>query len=137
VSIPVIANGDILTEADAATALARSGADGVMIGRGSYGRPWFIAQVAHALAGGERLPPPSLPRQKSIMLAHYDSILTHFGHDAGVRLARKHLAWYTRGLHGSAEFRARVNQLNQATEVAALIKEFFDTLMFGRVREAA
>jgi nifR3 family TIM-barrel protein len=139
VSIPVIANGDILTEEDAATALARSGADGVMIGRGCYGRPWFIAQVAHALAAGEKLPPPSLARHQSIMLAHYDSMLTHFGHDAGVRLARKHLAWYTRGLHGSAEFRALVNRLTQATEVEAFIKQFFDSLTCGRAerQEAA
>jgi nifR3 family TIM-barrel protein len=139
VTIPVIANGDIRTEEDAATALARSGADGVMIGRGAYGRPWFIAQVAHALQWGQKMPPPSLARHKAIMLAHYDAILVHFGRPAGVRLARKHLAWYTSGLPGSAEFRARVNQLIEAAEVEALVRNFFDGLIFRRAerREAA
>src|SRR5271157_5185640 len=108
VRIPVIANGDMLTEDDAAEALRRSGADGVMLGRGCYGRPWFPAQVAHFLRTGRRLPEPTLSRQKVILSEHYQMMLSHFGHDAGLRLARKHVAWYSRGLPGSAEFRAAV-----------------------------
>ena len=83
------------------------GADGVMIGRGCYGRPWFLAQVAHYLRTGERLPDPPLAAQKEILLAHYRDLLDPFRRASpGVRLARKHVAWYSRGLPGSAEFRA-------------------------------
>jgi tRNA-dihydrouridine synthase B len=129
VGIPVIVNGDILTEDDAAAALALSGADGVMIGRGCYGRPWFLAQAAHYLRTGLRLPEPSLVRQKSILLGHYDAILSQFGIGPGVRLARKHLSWYSRGLPGSAEFRATVNRLADAAPVLALIDRFYDPLI--------
>lgn len=129
VSIPVIANGDILTEADAAQALALSGADGVMIGRGCYGRPWFPAQVAHLLHTGRRLADPPLARQKSIMQEHYHRMLTQFGSGPGVRLARKHLSWYSRGLPGSAEFRAAMNRLPDAASVLALIDQFYDPLI--------
>ena len=114
VGIPVIANGDIVTEEDAAEALRRSGADGVMIGRGCYGRPWFPAQVAHFLRTGAACPDPALAEQKAIVLRALPLDAAHFGPAPGVRLARKHLSWYSRGLPGSAEFRAAVNRLSDA-----------------------
>jgi tRNA-dihydrouridine synthase B len=137
VDIPVIANGDIVTEADAAEALSRSGADGLMIGRGCYGRPWFIAQVVHFLRTGNRLPEPPLAQQKDLITRHYTSILDTFGDHAGVRLARKHISWYSRGLPGSAEFRAAVNRLADAQAVLGLIGTFYDRLIARGVSGAA
>ena len=137
VDIPVIANGDILTEDDAAEALRRSGADGLMIGRGCYGRPWFLAQVAHFLRTGGRLPDPPLAQQKDIITTHYQAVLEQFGEPAGVRLARKHVSWYSHGLPGSAEFRAAVNRLPDAASVLSLIDAFYDRLIARGVVRAA
>ncbi len=126
VRIPVIANGDILTEDDAAEALRRSGADGVMIGRGCYGRPWFPAQVVQFLRTGQRRPEPLLSQQKAVLLSHYDGMLQNSGIDAGMRLARKHISWYSRGLPGSAEFRAAVMRLDSVAAVIDLVNRFYD-----------
>jgi len=129
VKIPVIANGDINSCEDAVTAMEKSGADGVMIGRATYGKPWFISQVMHYLKTGEKLPDPSLTVQRDLLMEHYDAILQHYGMQAGARIARKHISWYTKGLKNSAEFRNKVNKMTEVDEVFELISHFYDPMI--------
>ena len=128
VSIPVIGNGDVTSVEDAGALLEQSGADGVMVGRGSYGRPWFLGQIEHYLETGGRRPDPDISVQHRTLLGHYDDILSHYGTERGARIARKHIGWYSRGLHNSAGFRDSVMRMTDPAAVKAAINGFYEPL---------
>ena len=124
-NLPVIVNGDICSRADARQALLQSGADGVMIGRGAYGRPWLLGQVMSDLSGGGDRPDPSMDEQLAVICEQYEAMQSLYGRQTGVNLARKHIGWYTKGLSGSAEFRNKVNQIDDPHMVLAMLREFY------------
>lgn len=129
VKLPVFGNGDINTVEDAAQMLADSGADGALIGRGTYGRPWFPNQVWHYLQTGEKIADPSIELQLETVLEHYETILSHYGVSPGVRIARKHLGWYSKGLPKSTEYRALINSLDDPVRVKDEICRFYGPLI--------
>jgi tRNA-dihydrouridine synthase B len=129
VSIPVVCNGDITTVDAARTALEASGADGIMIGRGAYGRPWFLNQVRHFLRTGERLPDPGPAERLAIIFEHLDGMLSHYGRDTGVRIARKHMGWYAKGFAGAAEFRGRVVTMTDPDAIRAAFRAAWEPLL--------
>ncbi|MBU6338725.1 MAG: tRNA dihydrouridine synthase DusB [Rickettsiales bacterium] len=126
VKIPIIANGDIRNSLDAKKALELSKADGVMVGRACYGKPWLINQINQELKGEAVDAVPVLAEQQKIILKHFDEMIDHYGEQTAIPLARKHIGWYSGGLKNSAEFRAKVNITQGAENVRDLIRNFYE-----------
>jgi tRNA-dihydrouridine synthase B len=129
VSIPVVANGDITTPEKAKFVLEYTGADAVMIGRAAQGRPWIFREIEHYLATGDKLAAPSVTEIREVLVAHLHDLYAFYGYERGVRVARKHISWYTKGLKNSAVFRARMNTLETAAMQLDAVAEFFDDLL--------
>ncbi len=125
VAIPVVANGDIDSEKKAREVLKFTGADAIMIGRAAQGRPWIFQRIGHYLEHGSLLPPPEPSWIGSLLLEHLEAIHALYGERHGVRIARKHIAWYSREMKGGAEFRRRINAAESAREQRRLIEAFF------------
>ena len=144
VRIPVIANGDITTPEKAKFVLQHTGADAVMIGRAAQGRPWLFREIAHYLATGAHLPAPAVDEILDVLLQHLHDLYAFYGEQTGLRVARKHISWYTKGLPGSAVFRHRMNLLESAEAQLRAVNEFFaeqktsgEKLRYDEVREKA
>jgi len=137
ISIPVFANGDIDSPAKARAVLAATNADAVMIGRAAQGRPWIMREIAHYLATGETLAPPSPREVRDILLGHLDDLYAFHGEPQGVRIARKHLGWYAKDRPENAAFRAVANRAESASEQRRLTREYFDALAAGVAAEFA
>ena len=133
VGIPVIANGDITTPEKAKYVLEYTKADAIMIGRAAQGRPWIFREISHYLATGEHLPLPEVAEIHRVLINHLHELYSFYGEYSGVRIARKHISWYTKGLVGSASFRHAMNQLQGTDQQLAAINEFFSQLAgYGR-----
>jgi len=133
--IPVFANGDVDSPQKAAAVLDATGADAVMIGRAAQGRPWIFREVAHFLATGEHLPPPTLVEVRDVLIGHLHALHDFYGEAQGVRIARKHLGWYAKDRPENAAFRAVVNRAETAEAQLALTADYFDALIAGVVPE--
>ena len=123
--IPVIANGDITSPEKARFVLQYTGADAVMIGRAAQGRPWIFREIEHFLNTGEHLPQPEVVEIHAVLLEHIHDLYAFYGDHTGVRVARKHISWYTRGLIGSGAFRHAMNRLDSVAEQLAVVNEYF------------
>ncbi len=137
IAIPVLANGDVDSPHKAREVLRRTGADALMIGRAAQGRPWIFRELAHFLATGETLPPPSTAEVRDILLGHLRHLHEFYGETAGVRIARKHLGWYAKDRPENASFRAVVNQAESAEAQLRLTSEYFEGLAEAGDRRAA
>ena len=129
IGIPLIANGDITTPEKAKFVLERTGADAVMIGRAAQGRPWIFREIEHYLATGEHMPAPEVGEIRAVMLEHLHDLYAFYGELTGMRVARKHISWYTKGLVGSANFRHNMNQLQTIEAQLEAIETFFGQLL--------
>jgi tRNA-dihydrouridine synthase B len=125
-SLPVIANGDIKTPEKARLVLETTKADGLMIGRAAQGYPWIFRELNHYLLTGKKLAPPSVEEISSTLLAHLENLYEFYGEFTGVRMARKHISWYSKGLRYGGQFRSRVNRVETMTEQLNVTREFFD-----------
>ncbi len=128
INIPLIANGDITTPEKAKFVLEYTGADAVMIGRAAQGRPWIFREIEYFLKTGEHLPPPEVSEIHAVMLAHLHDLYEFYGDLTGMRVARKHISWYTKGLKDSANFRQHMNTLQTIDLQLGAINEFFEHL---------
>ncbi|PBJ82548.1 tRNA dihydrouridine synthase DusB [Lysobacteraceae bacterium NML93-0399] len=133
-SIPVLANGDIDSPEKALAVLRHTGVDAVMVGRAAQGRPWIFREIAHFLATGEHLAPPTLEEIRDILLGHLDALHAFYGEVSGVRIARKHLGWYAKDRPENAAFRSVVNRAETADAQIALTRDYFDALVAGDIR---
>ncbi|MBE0614520.1 MAG: tRNA dihydrouridine synthase DusB [Burkholderiales bacterium] len=124
--LPVVANGDITTPEKARQVLDYTKADGIMIGRAAQGRPWIFREIEYYLKTGAHLPPPLVTEIHQVLIAHLHDLYAFYGIDTGVKIARKHISWYTKGLAGSASFRHAMNQLQKLEEQLAAVNRFFD-----------
>jgi tRNA-dihydrouridine synthase B len=131
--IPVIANGDISSPEEARKVLEYTGVDAVMIGRAAQGRPWIFREISHYLATGSHLPLPEVAEIHHVLIKHLYDLYDFYGEYSGVRIARKHISWYTKGLIGSAMFRHAMNQLQTTDQQVSAVNEFFSNLAgYGR-----
>ncbi len=128
ISIPVIANGDITTPIKARQVLDTTGVDAIMIGRAAQGRPWIFREINHYLKTGEMLAEPTVDEVHEILHSHLENLYNFYGEYTGVRMARKHIGWYSKGQPSGAAFRNRVNRIDSPTEQLALVEQFFNTL---------
>ncbi len=128
-SIPVIANGDIDSPEKAKYVLDYTGADAVMIGRAAQGRPWIFREISHYLETGEHLAAPSIQEVKDVLLGHLSELYQFYGEYSGCRIARKHIAWYTKGLRSSNEFRQNMYQVETTLEQAKVVENYFNQLL--------
>lgn len=134
VNIPIIANGDITTPEKARYVLQQTGADAVMIGRAAQGRPWLFREIEHFIKTGTHLPAPQVEEVLRVLLKHVYELYSFYGEHTGLRVARKHISWYTKGLIGSAHFRHHMNQLESSAEQLMAVNDFFDGQFQGGER---
>ena len=128
VNIPVIGNGDIVDEESALQMFEQTGVDGIMIGRGSFGNPWIFRNIKHYLETGEKLPQPTNNEKLEVMEKHIELAVKEKGEDVAIKELRKHIAWYTKNLKNSSEFRNSINKVEKKEELIRKLEEYFKTL---------
>ncbi len=138
VSIPVIANGDIRSPEKAKQVFERTNADGIMIGRAAQGNPWIFREIDHYLQTGEFLPSPSLTEIRDVLLQHLENLYAFYGEQTGIRMARKHISWYSKGQFDSANFRKMINAVDSSELQLQITRDFFGKLIaYPQIEQAA